>query len=136
MPAPTVTQSDNTQLSAKKASMNVHAVSQIQDKKPNRYRGNTTHMSKSHQNSATPQLTCVQCGKEYKHYASLYKHKKSAHPEVALCGSINCGESGCTFACRYIFKLREHLSLQHGIKMQDETLHFKTYEGKSVFMNY
>ena len=84
----------------------------------------------------TPQIkatckSCSECGKVYQHRGSLYKHMKSEHPHLSE-GSITCHEHKCTFSCQSLAKLRCHLSDEHGILMEDETINFRTYHGTVV----
>ena len=43
--------------------------------------------------------------------------------------SIPCKEAGCSFHCRHLAQLRQHLSLEHGIEMMTEKKTFKSDEG-------
>ena len=78
--------------------------------------------------SPTETMNCTECGKKYKHYSSLYKHKQQVHSTNST-GQINCNENGCSFSCHFINKLRQHLALKLGMKMEEEQLVFSTYQG-------
>ena len=75
---------------------------------------------------------CNLCNKKYNHYASLYKHKKSAHKETAA-GHIKCLETGCTYTCHYIQQLRNHLEGHHQLKMNTDELNFQSSECNLFF---
>ena len=43
--------------------------------------------------------------------------------------SILSKEAGCSFHCRHLAQLRQHLSLEHGLEMMTEKRTFKSDEG-------
>ena len=67
---------------------------------------------------------CVQISKHYHHNTSLAKHRRLEHPVNQ--GTIHCQEQGCTYKCRYIAYLQNHLSSVHNViqKFENETLLF------------
>lgn len=79
--------------------------------------------------------TCSACGKVYYHRGSLYKHMKSEHPHLSE-GSITCHEDKCTFSCQSLAKLRCHLSDEHGLMVEEETINFRTHNGTVVNPNH
>ena len=78
-------------------------------------------------------LICGICNKVYKHRGSLHHHMKRVHksdkPHTTGSESILCKEAECSFHCRHLAQLRQHLSLEHGIEMMTEKKTFKSDEG-------
>ena len=78
-------------------------------------------------------LICGICNEVYKHRGSLHHHMKRVHksdkPHTTGSESILCKEAECSFHCRHLAQLRQHLSLQHGIEMMTEKKTFKSDEG-------
>ena len=83
--------------------------------------------------SAHKGLVCNICNKVYKHRGSLHHHMKRVHKNdkshTTGSESILCKEAGCSFHCRHLAQLRQHLSLEHGIEMMTEKKTFKSDEG-------
>lgn len=76
-------------------------------------------------------LSCRICGSIYRYRAGLYKHMKAKHPkETPNKGTISCQEDGCTFRCRYLSELRDHLTFCHSLPSESENLTFQSQEGK------
>ena len=96
------------------------------DSKVTKEKKNMSSIQKDKSPSET--MNCTECGKKYKHYSSLYKHKQQVHSTIST-GQINCNENGCSFSCHFINKLRQHLALKHGMKMEEKQLVFSTYQG-------
>ena len=76
----------------------------------------------------TDSFPCHICGKYFSHHSSLYRHKKSAHPQ-AQSGSIFCQETNCSFCCRTLQDLRRHLKCTHNMCMEEECKNFDSMEG-------
>lgn len=76
----------------------------------------------------TNSFPCHICRKYFAHGNSLYRHKKSAHPQI-LSGSICCQEKDCFFSCRSLQELRRHLKYIHDLCMEEECKHFDSIEG-------
>ena len=72
------------------------------------------------------EFVCSDCGIKYRHYSSLYKHRKRVHPDMQVKGSIACNEEGCSFTCYYTAQLREHLTNTHLMDIESESLTFKS----------
>ena len=96
-------------------------------------------MGKTQSNLTTCQdfckgFVCNICHQPYKHRGSLYHHMKRVHKseKPSNTGSILCKEVECTFRCRYLIQLRQHLSADHGIEMKTEKKAFKNDEGTYV----
>ena len=80
------------------------------------------------------EFLCKLCSCAYTHRPSLYKHMKKCHSkEQTQNHTIKCQEESCSFSCRNIHELRQHLQVTHSISMESETLKFKTTEGKQLF---
>lgn len=71
--------------------------------------------------------SCADCGKTYKHYSSLYKHRKQVHSATNP-GSIKCQETGCAYNCHYLHHLRQHLTSAHHIAMEKDSVKFASVE--------
>ena len=62
----------------------------------------------------------------YPGYATVKRvHKAEKSYETGL---IMCKEMDCTFHCRHLTQLRQHLSIDHGIEMNIEKKAFKNDE--------
>ena len=73
---------------------------------------------------------CPKCKKQYQHKQSLHKHIKKTHNQDGNeINTIKCKEKECTFSCRYIKQLRQHLNDHHNFNIKTETLHFSTMQG-------
>ncbi len=72
-----------------------------------------------------------QCAKQYKHYASLFKHTKSAH-STGLVKKITCTEHNCQFSSSYLHNLRHHLTVVHRKHMEMECKTFDDYAGMNT----
>lgn len=88
----------------------------------------TTSSVQEAKSSQNETLNCTECGKKYKHYSSLYKHRQQVHSSNST-GQITCKEYECLFSCRFISALRQHLVLKHEMKMEEKQLVFSTYDG-------
>ena len=74
-------------------------------------------------------LVCTICNRQYKHRQSLHRHITRDHPETQPSGQIKCQEESCSFMCRYLHQLREHLTTIHNIQFEKETKVFNSYSG-------
>ena len=81
----------------------------------------------------TDSFPCHVCGKYFAHGSSLYRHKKSAHPQLQS-GNIFCQEKNCSFSCRTLQELRSHLKHTHDVYMEEEYKDFDSIEGTFVLM--
>ena len=73
---------------------------------------------------------CPKCKKQYQHKQNLHKHIKKTHNQDGNeINTIKCKEKECTFSCRYIKQLRQHLNDHHNFNIKTETLHFSTMQG-------
>jgi hypothetical protein len=57
---------------------------------------------------------CSHCIKTYQYRQNLTKHIRNVHG-LSTGGTITCLEDGCTFSCRYIQQLRDHLKNGHSL---------------------
>ncbi len=73
-------------------------------------------------------LICTECGKKYRHYSSLYKHKQQVHSIISS-GKIACREPDCLFSCSFISKLHDHLKQAHGKVIEEEEATFSSNQG-------
>ena len=71
---------------------------------------------------------CHICGKYFAHGSSLYRHKKTVHPQLQS-GSICCQEKSCSFLCRTLQEFRIHLKCNHNLCMEEECKDFDSLEG-------
>lgn len=76
----------------------------------------------------TDSFPCHICGKYFAHGSSLYRHKKSVHPQLQS-GSICCQETKCSFSCRTLQDFRRHLKCFHDLCMEEECKTFDSIEG-------
>ena len=73
---------------------------------------------------------CCQCNKYFSSVGNLNKHLKNVHKiAVNPAGEIKCLEYQCSFSCKEISSLRNHLMQQHGMKMEMEKVKFNSYKG-------
>ena len=86
--------------------------------------------SSATRNNGYKENVCSDCGKHYRHHTSLAKHRRLEHPVNQ--GTIHCQEQGCTYKCRYISHLQNHLSSVHNMEFENETLMFNNKEGKTI----
>ena len=71
---------------------------------------------------------CKECDKEYESRSGLRRHVLSKHSLQATTQPIQCREEECTFTCRCLNALRDHLK-EHGIKTEMETMTFTSLQG-------
>ena len=79
---------------------------------------------------------CQFCHAHYSHRSSLYKHIKSSHTNKPSEGGMKCQEPKCKFTCRFLNKLRQHLTLNHGIEMEVEQLQFDSWKGEVLSIHF
>ena len=49
--------------------------------------------------------------------------------------SIKCKEGGCTYTCRYISNLRDHLKARHDVATEMETMTFSSMVGRYTIIH-
>ena len=71
---------------------------------------------------------CEDCQKKYESSSGLRRHMVAKHPLQGTKQPIACREPQCTFTCRRLHALRNHL-VEHGIKTYMETKPFDCIQG-------
>ena len=71
---------------------------------------------------------CEECQKKYESSSGLRRHMAVKHPLQGTKQPIACRELQCTFTCRRLHALRNHL-VGHGIKTTMETKTFDCIQG-------
>ena len=75
---------------------------------------------------------CIICNKQYHTRAGLYKHNRMYHPEeIGKTSNMFCRESNCSYKCKTLNQLRNHLKV-HGIEMKMTEKHFKHCKGRFI----
>lgn len=75
-------------------------------------------------------LVCIYCKKRFTSRGNLNKHCRCVHQAVIIPeGSIKCLEKGCTFSCKEIDALRQHLELTHNAHMEKYKIKFESFKG-------
>ena len=59
----------------------------------------------------------------------------SNHQNALTTYSIKCKEGGCTYTCRYISNLRDHLKVKHYVVMEMETMTFNSMLGRYTIIH-
>lgn len=74
--------------------------------------------------------TCTHCKKTFCSKGNLNRHCKSVHGLILVGeGSVQCLEPECDFSSKEINSLREHLELQHNLRMEKEKIIFSSLSG-------
>ena len=73
---------------------------------------------------------CRVCSQVYAHSSSLLRHQQQAHSTcIIIEGNIKCNESSCTFTCKRLGQLKDHLIKFHKKKFNEIKEYFKNKEG-------
>ena len=76
--------------------------------------------------SADNRFHCSLCKSSYTRRNDLKRHMEKFHQQTIYQGDSVCLQ--CDFKAVHVEKLREHLSTEHGLKMEMENLTFHSYE--------
>ena len=77
-------------------------------------KSNFTAQASLLQSLSNEQSQLPKCKKEYQHKQSLHKHIKKTHNQDGNeMNTIKCKKKECTFSCRYMKQLRQHLNKHH-----------------------
>ena len=89
----------------------------------------STSLNQSPSRSSTKKYSCNECPKSFNSRSGLRRHINFKHMIVTQDGPLHCGEHGCTFRCRTLKTLRDHLQTVHDYTMKAYIYTFKTTEG-------
>lgn len=65
------------------------------------------------------QFVCNGCGKIYKHYASLWKHRTYVCGKAA---TFQCVFDGCNYMAKRKDNLKSHIKCYHNVKLEKNKL--------------
>ena len=77
----------------------------------------------------------MQCKFFFASRSGLQRHMTSKHQDALTTYSIKCKEEGCTYTCRYISNVRDHLKARHDVAMEMETMIFNSMLGRYTILH-